>query len=188
MFPIFPSLWHFTTWLDLLDHWQSLAAGLVAVFAASVAVGGAELFSRLKETSRKKGDPPVAGGGSPRVPRPVHWQAPNNPSTFPAGSVRAQPEDSGRSPIANSLPGLGGQDRAARSANSRRPDRILCEPRIVELDGAVHSSHRSGAGIRTDSMEELVALFERACSSALPLLPYKEADVALRATIESFGH
>jgi hypothetical protein len=25
---------HFTTWLDLLDHWQSLAAGLVAVFAA----------------------------------------------------------------------------------------------------------------------------------------------------------
>ena len=37
--------WHFTTWLDLLDHWQSLAA----VFAAIIAIGGAELFARLKE-------------------------------------------------------------------------------------------------------------------------------------------
>jgi hypothetical protein len=29
--------------LDLLDHWQSLAAGLVAVVAAIIAIGGAEL-------------------------------------------------------------------------------------------------------------------------------------------------
>jgi hypothetical protein len=26
--------WHFTTWLDLFDHWQTLAAGLLAVVAA----------------------------------------------------------------------------------------------------------------------------------------------------------
>ena len=44
-----PPAWHFTTWLDLLDHWQSLAAGLVAVFAAIIAIGGTELFARLKE-------------------------------------------------------------------------------------------------------------------------------------------
>jgi hypothetical protein len=26
--------WHFTTWLDLLDHWQTLAAGILAILAA----------------------------------------------------------------------------------------------------------------------------------------------------------
>jgi hypothetical protein len=41
--------WHFTTWLDLLDHWQSLAAGLIALLAAVVAVGGGEFFARQKE-------------------------------------------------------------------------------------------------------------------------------------------
>jgi hypothetical protein len=29
-----PPPWHFTTWLDLLDHWQTLFAGGVAVLAA----------------------------------------------------------------------------------------------------------------------------------------------------------
>jgi hypothetical protein len=29
--------WHFTTWIDLVDHWQTLAAGVLAVLAA---VGG----------------------------------------------------------------------------------------------------------------------------------------------------
>jgi hypothetical protein len=30
--------WRYTTSLDLLDHWQSLAAGLIAVLAAVVEV------------------------------------------------------------------------------------------------------------------------------------------------------
>jgi hypothetical protein len=29
-----PQPWHFTTWLDLLDHWQTLIAGALAVLAA----------------------------------------------------------------------------------------------------------------------------------------------------------
>jgi hypothetical protein len=29
-----PQPWHFTTWLDLLDHWQTLVAGVLAVLAA----------------------------------------------------------------------------------------------------------------------------------------------------------
>jgi hypothetical protein len=29
-----PPPWHFTTWLDLLDHWQTLFAGVLAVLAA----------------------------------------------------------------------------------------------------------------------------------------------------------
>src|ERR1700722_12477387 len=29
-----PPPWHFTTWLDLVDHWQTLFAGVLAVLAA----------------------------------------------------------------------------------------------------------------------------------------------------------
>ena len=50
MFPITSPL----SWLDLLYRWQSLAAGLVAVFAAVIAVGGAEIFARLKECRERK--------------------------------------------------------------------------------------------------------------------------------------
>jgi hypothetical protein len=35
--------------INWLDHWQSLAAGLVALIAAVVAIGGAEFFARRKE-------------------------------------------------------------------------------------------------------------------------------------------
>jgi hypothetical protein len=49
MTPICPPPWHYTTFWDWLDHWQSLAAGLVALGAAIVAVGGAEWFARRKE-------------------------------------------------------------------------------------------------------------------------------------------
>jgi hypothetical protein len=41
--------WHYTTFWDWLDHWQSLAAGGVALIAALVAVFGAEVFARCKE-------------------------------------------------------------------------------------------------------------------------------------------
>jgi hypothetical protein len=37
--------WHFTTWLDLFDHWQTFVAGLVAIVAAVLAVGGPEFFA-----------------------------------------------------------------------------------------------------------------------------------------------
>ncbi|HTR13890.1 MAG TPA: hypothetical protein VMI72_11700 [Roseiarcus sp.] len=33
-----PTLWHFTTWLDLFDHWQTLAAGVLAVLAAILTI------------------------------------------------------------------------------------------------------------------------------------------------------
>ena len=46
--------WDFTTWPDLLDHWQSLAAGLVAVFAALIAVVGTEFFASLRERRERK--------------------------------------------------------------------------------------------------------------------------------------
>ena len=41
--------WRFTTWLDLLDHWQSLVAGVLAFIAAVIVVVGAEWFARRRD-------------------------------------------------------------------------------------------------------------------------------------------
>jgi hypothetical protein len=41
--------WRFTTWLDLLDHWQSLVAGGLAFIAAVIVVVGAEWFARRRD-------------------------------------------------------------------------------------------------------------------------------------------
>jgi hypothetical protein len=41
--------WHYTTFWDWLDHWQTLVAGLIALLAACIAVFGAEIFARCKE-------------------------------------------------------------------------------------------------------------------------------------------
>ena len=42
------SPWHYTTFLDLLEHWQSLIAGLLALIAAGVAVFGTMRIERRK--------------------------------------------------------------------------------------------------------------------------------------------
>jgi hypothetical protein len=41
--------WHYTTFWDWVDHWQTLIAGLVALLAALIAIFGAEFFARCKE-------------------------------------------------------------------------------------------------------------------------------------------
>jgi hypothetical protein len=41
--------WHYTTFPEALHHWQSLAAGGVALIAALVAIFGAEFVARCKE-------------------------------------------------------------------------------------------------------------------------------------------
>ena len=38
----------FGTWLDVLDHWQTLTAGLVAILAALIAVAAPEFFARCR--------------------------------------------------------------------------------------------------------------------------------------------
>ena len=37
LIPIAP--WHFLTWLDLFDHWQTVVAGVIALIAAIITVG-----------------------------------------------------------------------------------------------------------------------------------------------------
>jgi len=41
--------WHYTTLIDALDHWQSFAAGLLALVAAVIVLGVPEFFARRKK-------------------------------------------------------------------------------------------------------------------------------------------
>ncbi len=62
--------WRYTTLLEMLDHWQSLAAGLIALLAAIVAVGGPEFFARLKERREIKALRAALAGGKQVGPHP----------------------------------------------------------------------------------------------------------------------
>jgi hypothetical protein len=56
-----PQPWHFTTWLDLFDHWQTLAAGLLAVLAAIGTIWATRsTASRQIEAAREQADRMVA--------------------------------------------------------------------------------------------------------------------------------
>jgi hypothetical protein len=53
--------WHFTTWLDLLDHWQTLAAGLLAAAAAIGTIWATRSAANRQITaSREQADRMVA--------------------------------------------------------------------------------------------------------------------------------
>jgi hypothetical protein len=162
-----PPPWHFTTWLDLLDHWQSLAAGLVALAAAIIAVGGSELFGRLKERRERKA---------------ILLSLAAEVSSYLDLFIRKREMIQRLSPL-----DVRGRDlKVAVELPSptvflASADRIgLLRPRIAA---------DPGRRVELDQFEELGALFERACRSALPLLaklPHEKADAALKKTIESF--
>ena len=46
--------WHFTTWLDLLDHWQTLAAGVLALAAAFGTVVATMFIARRQIATAQK--------------------------------------------------------------------------------------------------------------------------------------
>ena len=51
------SPWHFTTWLDLFDHWQTVIAGVLALAAAfGTVVATIIIASRQIEASREEAD------------------------------------------------------------------------------------------------------------------------------------
>jgi hypothetical protein len=183
-----PPPWHFTTWLDLLYHWQSLAAGLVALAAAIIAVGGSELFGRLKERRERKA---------------ILLSLAAEVSSYLDLFIRKREMIQRLSPL-----DVRGRDlKVAVELPSptvflASADRIgLLRPRIaaglIEFYGTYEGLNLAvriattdpGRRVELDQFEELGALFERACRSALPLLaklPHEKADAALKKTIESF--
>jgi hypothetical protein len=53
--------WHFTTWLDLLDHWQTGIAGVLALVAAFGTVAATMIIARRQiAASREEADRVIA--------------------------------------------------------------------------------------------------------------------------------
>ena len=49
--------WHFTTWLDLFDHWQTVIAGFLALLAAFTTVVVTMIIARRQiAVSREQAD------------------------------------------------------------------------------------------------------------------------------------
>ena len=64
MTPVCPQPWHFTTFFDLLDHWQTLIAGLFALGAALFTVAGTVSSAKRQiEASREQADREIAANG-----------------------------------------------------------------------------------------------------------------------------
>ena len=192
MAPICPPPWHFTTWfsLDLLDHWQSLAAGLVAVFAAIIAIGGAELFARLKERRERKAILLSLAAEVREYLDQIIKRREIIRRTLPDQKVVGRDLK-----VVAELP--------SPIVFSASADRIgLFGPRIAAGLTKFYANQEAlnlvvrlkttdpDLAISRGDIEDLAALFEQACSRALPLLaelPHEEADAALKRTIESFA-
>jgi hypothetical protein len=190
MFPIFPPQWHFTTWLDLLDHWQSLAAGLVAVFAASIAVGGAELFARLKERRERKAillslAAEVRAYLDLFIRKHEIVRRLCRRETFVFGrdlkAVIELPSPIVFSASADRIGLLGPRIAAGLVEFYATYESLNLMVRLATTD--------PDRQVAWDQLEEFPPLFEQACRRALPLLaklPHEQADASLKAAIESF--
>jgi hypothetical protein len=193
MFPIFPPPWHFTTWLDLLDHWQSLAAGLVAVFAASIAVGGAELFARLKERRERKAlllslAVEVRAYLDLFIRKREVFRRLYEQGAVQASDLKAVAELPSPTVFLASADRIGllGPRIAAGVAEFYATQEGLNS--AVRIATATPNTY---GGVDDAQILELHTMFSLACTRALPLLaklPHEEADDELKKTIESFAH
>ncbi len=182
---------HFTTSLDLLDHWQSFAAGVLALVAALIAVGGGEYFARRKE--RRENDAILASlAPEIRLLLSTLYEThrvfekltrPNNRMT--ARDVMKLTEI--RQPVvypavADKIGRLGPRLAGGVSAFYANIEHIKFSGKIVAADPSDI--------LLAPDWEGLAVLFVQACKNSLPLLhalPRDEADGDLKSKIEGMG-
>jgi len=174
--------WHFTTWLDLFDHWQTVIAGFVALVAALITVwvtlrverGKAErevnalrksLAVELRMQITRAAD--VYDGlrelASTAAARPITARMVESKSRMPAPIIYSANagkigllEGDGMSVVLVYTLLEGGRDGAARLMTSRTPDDITAVTVLSVADA-----------------------FLTACQFALDLLPKLRTGVAL---------
>jgi hypothetical protein len=177
--------WHFTTWLDLLDHWQTAIAGSVALLAALIAVGIPEWRARtalraslageirlyvdlLIEARHRltKGKEAFRSGKQPH--RDFDWAVLPPPVVYPAASDRL------------------GHVRRPSAANG-----VEFYANIERANFTVRAlSNTPTEKVSIGTYSALIDLFEVACRESLPLLselPFDERDAVFRAKIAKFA-
>jgi hypothetical protein len=187
-----PPPWHFTTWLDLLDHWQSLVGGLLAFLAAVIVVGGSEFFARQKEqreTDAIRASLAVEIRQTINVLIDTHKvfkRALDKGTQVTAGDLNRGarlPKPTVYEASADKIGLLGALAPGVASF-------FIAIDRIgVSVD--VITNLPLGEVVDKTALGSLVALFEQACQRSLPLLdalPRVEADAEnIRARIEGMG-
>jgi hypothetical protein len=175
-----------------LYDWQSLMAGLVAVAAAIIAVGGAELFARLKEGREREAillslAVEVRSYIDLLIRKREIIQRLSPQETLALLGRELKVVGELPSPIvfsasADRIGQLGPRIAAGLTEFYATQEALNLTVRIVTTD--------PDQAIRRDVLEELVHLFEQACSRALPLLaelPHEKVDADLKAAIEGFA-
>jgi hypothetical protein len=179
--------WHYTTVLDLFDHWQTVIAGLAALLAALIAVGGAEwrarkalraslaseirlyvdlliktreMLTRTKEEFRS---------GKQAQSDPMDLAVLHPPTVYPAA-------------VGGTM-GLLRRPRAAAVVNFYATiERLKFSARAM--------SNQPTASVVLSNYLDLIDLIEEACRRSLPLLselPFDERDADFRAEIAKWN-
>jgi len=182
---------HFTTWLDLLDHWQSLVAGIFALIAALIAVWGGEFFSRRKE---RRENHAILASLAPEIrellstlfkTHGVFEKLARANARMTARDLMKHTEL--RQPVAypaaaDKLGRLGSRLAGGVCAFYANIEHI----KIFRKD----RRRRPGGILFPPDWEGLAGLFVQACRNSLPLLdalPRDEADADLKSKIEGMG-
>jgi hypothetical protein len=181
--------WRYTTFPEALDHWQSLAAGGVALIAALVAVFGAEVFARCKERREVQALRAslaseirlyvdlliearyrlTKGKEAFRSGKPPHrdfrdWAVLPPPVVYPAAA-----------------------DRLGHVRRSSAADVVEFYANIERANFTVRAlSNAPTENVSVETYSTLINLFEVACRTSLPLLselPFDERDADFRAKI-----
>ena len=182
--------WHFATWLDLFDHWQTIIAGFAALLAALIAVGGAEwrarkalraslaseirlyvdLLIKTQEMFKRMRTDFLSGKSRQSDLRDLAVLHP--PTVYPAAAAGTM--------------GLLRRPRAAAVVDFYAT--------IERLNFAVRAaSNEPTLNVSVENYLALIYLFEEACGESLPLLselPFDERDADFRAKIAKWdaGH
>ena len=178
---------HYTTFLEMLDHWQSLAAGLAAILAALIAVFGAEFFAWLRARREDK---------AVRASLAVEMRSLLNilidthhiltSMKFPTGqSVVAAAEPPRPTVYLATADRMGRLRRLAADVTAFYSSLEWVRVRVNILGSAFR-----GDSPPSEEVNRLAQVFEHACRRCLPLLsklPPDPDDAAIRAKVESMG-
>ena len=183
LFSIFPPPWHFTTWLDLFDHWQTLAAGLLALLAALIAVGGSEWRARtavralLASEVRLYVDLLTQMRETLKTGEPVFEDGKDRPGDFKALTLLRAPTV--YPAVAGGTMGLLRRPLAADVAKFYATLERLNFVATAATNGPTEK-------ISMSDYRVYIGLIEQVCQTSLPLLsefPFDKRDAVFRARI-----
>ena len=178
----------YATFLEMLDHWQSLAAGLAAILAALIAVFGREFFAWLRARREDK---------AVRASLAVEMRSLLNVLIDTHDILTSMKFTMGQTIVAAAEPPrptvyLATANRIGRLRRELAADVTAFYSTLewVRICVNILGSAFRGDSPPSEEVNRLAHVFEQACRACLPLLsklPPDPDDAAIRAKVESMG-